>query len=177
MKPLENKKIAILATNGFEEEELTRPRQALEDAGATVEIVAPDDKQLKAWDHTDWGSNYDIDTSLDDADPEDYDGLMLPGGVMNPDKLRQNDKAVKFAASFMEQGKPVAAICHAPQLLIETGLIRGKTLTSYPSLKTDLKNAGANWFDQEVVVDEKLVTSRTPKDMDAFTGAMVRIMQ
>lgn len=177
MKPLENKKIAILATNGFEEEELTRPRQALEDAGATVEIVAPGDKKLKAWNHTAWGGTYDIDTSLDDADPKDYNGLMLPGGVMNPDKLRQNETAVKFAASFMEEGKPVAAICHAPQLLIETGLVRGKTLTSYPSLKTDLTNAGANWFDQEVVVDDKLVTSRTPKDMDAFTGAMIRIMQ
>lgn len=173
MKPLENKKIAILVTNGFEEEELTRPRKALEDAGATVEIVSPEDKEVKAWDHTDWGDTYEVDIRLSDADPNAYDALMLPGGVMNPDQLRMNEDAVKFARHFLEKKKPVAAICHAAQLLIETEMLTGKELTSYPSLQTDLENAGAHWSDREVVDHEGLVTSRSPKDMEAFTSAMI----
>lgn len=170
---LTNKKVAILATDGFEEVELTEPRKALDDAGAETHIVAPHDGTIKAWNHTDWGDEYEVDKTLDEADPEDYDNLMLPGGVMNPDKLRLSDKAVQFVVSFLERGEPVAAICHASQLLIETGDIDGMKLTSYPSLKTDLKNAGANWVDQEVVVDQGLTTSRKPDDIPAFNAKMI----
>ncbi len=170
---LEGKKLAILATDGFEEVEFTKPRKALEEAGAETHFVAPHDGKVKAWDQTDWGSEYEVDKTLDEANPEDYDNLMLPGGVMNPDKLRQNEKAVQFVSAFLEAGEPVAAICHAPQLLIETGELDGMKMTSYPSLKTDLKNAGANWVDQEVVVDRGLTTSRNPDDIPAFNNKMI----
>lgn len=170
---LNGKKIAILATDGFEEEEYTRPRKALKEAGAEMHFIAPHDNKIKSWDHTDWGGKYEVDSTLDEANPEDYDNLMLPGGVMNPDTLRQNEKAVQFAASFLERGEPVAAICHAPQLLIETGELEGMKMTSYPSLKTDLKNAGANWVDEEVVVDQGLTTSRNPDDIPAFNDKMI----
>ncbi len=170
---LENKKVAILATDGFEEIEFTEPRKALEDAGATTHLIAPHDGTIKAWDQDDWGKEYEVDVTLDEAVAEDYDDIMLPGGVMNPDKLRVNDKAVEFVTSFLHSGKPIAAICHAPWTLIETGELDGKTLTSYHSIKTDLINAGADWVDKEVVVDQGLVTSRNPDDIPAFNDKMI----
>ncbi|RYY33606.1 MAG: type 1 glutamine amidotransferase [Sphingobacteriaceae bacterium] len=168
MASLNNRKVAILTEEGFEQIELTSPKEALLAAGATVHIVSPKGGKIKAWNHTDWGIEVDVDVELSNASPDDYDALVLPGGVLNPDKLRTNKDAVAFASAFLDEGKPVAAICHGPQLLIETGLIKGRRLTSYPSLQTDLKNAGANWVDEEVVVDNGLVTSRTPDDLDAF---------
>lgn len=168
MAQLNNLKVAILTENGFEQEELTSPREAMQRAGVQVEIVSPQRTEVKAWDKANWGIRVKVDRTLDEARVEDYDGLMLPGGVMNPDKLRQNEKAIEFIRHFMESGKPIAAICHAPQSLIETGLLKGRTMTSYPSLKTDLINAGVNWVDREVVVDRGLVTSRSPKDLPAF---------
>lgn len=172
MQKLNNKKIAVLLTDGFEEIEFTKPKEALEEAGANIEIIAPE-KKIKAWDMKDWGSEYEATLLLDDAEPQNYDALMLPGGVMNPDKLRQNKKAVEFVRYFMEENKPVAAICHAPQMLIETGTINGRKLTSYPSLQTDLEHAGANWVNEEVVVDNRLVTSRSPRDLEAFNKKMI----
>ena len=172
-KKLEGKKIAILATDGFEQEELTKPKKALEDEGATTHVIAPESGQIKGWDHTDWGDKVAVDVKLSDARPADYDGLLLPGGVMSPDKLRMNPDAVDFVASFMREGKPVAAICHGPWTLVETGMINGRKMTSYPSIKTDLKNAGATWIDQEVVTDQGLVTSRKPDDIPAFNKKMI----
>ncbi|MBS1533225.1 MAG: type 1 glutamine amidotransferase [Bacteroidetes bacterium] len=168
MARLDNRRVAILTEEGFEQVELTSPKEALENEGAKVEVISPHSGRIKAWNHTDWGIEIDVDKELSQASPDDYDALVLPGGVMNPDKLRQNKEAVAFVSAFLDEGKPVAAICHGPQMLIETGMIGGRTLTSYPSLQTDLKNAGAHWIDQEVVVDHGLVTSRTPKDLDAF---------
>lgn len=168
MATLTGKKIAILTENGFEEVELTSPKKALEAAGAKVQIVSPRKGKVRAWDKDHWSIELPVDEILDNARSEDYDALVLPGGVMNPDQLRQNKKAVEFAQQFLEAGKPVAAICHGPQLLIETGLIEGRNMTSYPSLRTDLENAGVIWEDKEVVTDNGLVTSRTPKDLDAF---------
>ncbi|MFB9844245.1 type 1 glutamine amidotransferase domain-containing protein [Mucilaginibacter ginsenosidivorans] len=168
MASLSNRKVAILTEEGFEQVELTSPKQALEAAGAKVDVVSPRSGKIKAWNHTDWGIEINVDKELSSVSPDDYDALVLPGGVMNPDKLRQNRDAVAFAFTFLKDGKPVAAICHGPQLLIETGLISGRRMTSYPSLQTDLRNAGANWVNEEVVVDNGLVTSRTPKDLDAF---------
>jgi protease I len=168
MATLTGKKVAILTENGFEEVELTSPKKALEEAGAEVKIVSPQKGKVKAWDHDHWSIELPVDVQLDSARAEDYDALVLPGGVLNPDQLRMNKKAVEFAQQFLETGKPVAAICHGPQLLIETGLIEGRNMTSYPSLQTDLKNAGAFWVDKEVVTDNGLVTSRSPRDLDAF---------
>lgn len=168
MASLNNRKVAILTEEGFEQIELTSPKEALLAAGATVHIVSPKSGKIKAWNHTDWGIEVDVDVELTNASPDDYDALVLPGGVLNPDKLRTNKDAIAFASAFLDEGKPVAAICHGPQLLIETGLIEGRRLTSYPSLQTDLKNAGADWVNEEVVVDNGLVTSRTPDDLDAF---------
>jgi protease I len=168
MANLSNKKVAMLTEEGFEQVELTSPKEALEASGATVHVISPKSGKIKAWNETDWGIEIDVDKQLSDVNPDDYDALVLPGGVLNPDKLRQNKDAVAFVSAFLDEGKPVAAICHGPQLLIETGMISGRTLTSYPSLQTDLKNAGANWVDEEVVVDKGLVTSRTPNDLDAF---------
>jgi len=167
------KKVAILTENGFEEVELTSPKQALEEAGAIVHIVSPQQGTVKAWDTDHWSIEVPVDVALGSANPEDYDMLLLPGGVLNPDKLRTNQQAVQFAEHFIEQGKPLAAICHGPQLLIETGMISTRALTSYPSLKTDLTNAGALWEDKEVVVDNGLVTSRSPKDLDAFNKKVI----
>lgn len=174
MKALNNKKVAILSENGFEEIELTSPKKALEDAGAAVHIVSMQ-KTLKAWNHDHWSIELNVDADLNETSPDDYDALMIPGGVMNPDKMRMNIKYVNFAKHFLEAGKPVAAICHAPQLLIETGLLAGRTMTSYPSLKTDLKNAGVKWEDEEVVADNNLVTSRKPDDLPAFNKKMIEI--
>jgi protease I len=168
MADLSNKKVAILTEEGFEQVELTNPKEALEAAGATVHIISPKSGKIKAWNHTDWGIEVDVDKNLSDVSPDDYDALVLPGGVLNPDKLRQNKDAVAFTSAFLDEGKPVAAICHGPQLLIETNMLKGRRLTSYPSLQTDLKNAGADWVDQEVVVDNGLVTSRRPADLEAF---------
>jgi protease I len=173
MAILSGKKIAILTENGFEEVELTSPKQALEDAGAVVEIVSPQPEKVKAWDHDHWSIELPVDVPLDRASSDDYDALVLPGGVLNPDQLRLNPKAVEFATQFLESGKPVAAICHGPQLLIETGLIENRSMTSYPSLRTDLINAGVLWLDKEVVTDNGLVTSRTPKDLEAFNKKMI----
>ncbi len=173
MTDLSNKKIAILTEEGFEQVELTSPQEALKAAGATVHVISPEGGEIKAWDKTNWGITITADKKLADVSPDDYDALVLPGGVLNPDKLRQDKDAVAFVSAFLDEGKPVAAICHGPQTLIETGMISGRTMTSYPSLKTDLKNAGVNWVDEEVVADKGLVTSRTPADLPAFNQKMI----
>jgi protease I len=172
-KKLEGKRIAILVDKGFEQVELTSPRQALEDEGAKTFIVSPQDGEVKAWDTKDWGEKFKVDLPLDKADPQEFDALVLPGGVMNPDKLRMNDEAVQFVKGFFDGNKPVAAICHGPWTLINAGVVRGKTLTSYPSLQEDLKNAGATWVDKTVVVDNGLVTSRNPGDLPEFNKHMI----
>jgi protease I len=170
---LSGKRIAFLATDGVEQVELTKPKQDLEDAGAITEIVSPKSGEIKAWKFKEWGDKLKVDKSLDHADPKDYDALVLPGGVINPDHLRMEPKAVQFVKDFSRTGRPIAAICHGPWTLIEAGLVRGKKMTSWPSLKTDLKNAGANWVDEPVVVDGNLVTSRKPDDLDTFTRAIM----
>ncbi len=173
MEKLKGKTVAILTENGFEEVELTSPKKALEEAGATVHIISPQKEKVKGWDHDHWSIELPVDKNIADAQSGDYDALILPGGVLNPDQLRKNNAAVEFAKDFIETGKPVAAICHGPQLLIETGLLEGRDLTSYPSVQTDLRNAGANWHDREVIVDNGLVTSRSPKDLEAFNKKMI----
>jgi protease I len=170
---LNGKRVAILVTDGFEQVELTEPRQALDQAGARTQIVSPAKGQVKGWNHTEWGDQFPVDLPLEQARPDDFDALLLPGGVMNPDKLRMNKQAVQFVKSFFDAGKPVAAICHGPWTLIEAGVVRGRKLTSYESIQTDLKNAGANWVDQEVVTDNGLVTSRKPDDIPAFNRKMI----
>jgi protease I len=170
---LKNKKIAILIENGFEEIEFTEPKKALEEAGAEIQVISPQKDKVKAWDKTNWGNEYEVNKNIESAYADEYDALLLPGGVMNPDYLRINNKAVSFVKDFLKAGKPVAAICHGPWTLIETGALKGKTMTSYPSIKTDLINAGANWVDEEVVVEDGLVTSRSPKDLPAFINKMV----
>ena len=170
-------KVAILVTDGFEQVELTEPRKALDQAGARTQIVSPKDGQVRGWKFTDWGENLPVDVKLDGAKAEDFDALLLPGGVMNPDELRTLPKAVAFAKAFLDAGKPVASICHGPWTIIETGAARGRRLTSWPSLKTDLRNAGADWVDQEVVVDRNLVTSRKPDDLPAFNPTMIELFR
>ncbi|GAB4051505.1 type 1 glutamine amidotransferase domain-containing protein [Spirosoma litoris] len=170
---LQGKKVAILLTDGFEQVEMTEPREALQDAGATTHLIAPKGGEVKGWDETDWGDTFPVDLPVAGADPNQYDALLLPGGVMNPDKLRTDPKAVQFVRHFFEAHKPVAAICHAPIMLIEAGVVKGRKLTSYPSIQTDLKNAGANWVDEEVVTDQGLVTSRRPDDIPAFNRKMI----
>ena len=172
-KDIKGKKVAILTENGFEEIELTSPKKVLEEAGAIVHIVSAQKDKVKAWDHDHWSIELPVDVALSDAKPQDYDALVIPGGVLNPDSMREQKEYVAFAQHFLEQGKPLASICHGPQLLIETGMISNRTLTSYQSIKTDLINAGAHWQDKEVVVDNGLVTSRRPKDLDAFNKKMV----
>ena len=171
---LEGLRVAILATDGFEQVELTEPRKALDEAGATTHLIAPESGQIKAWDETDWGITVDVDATLDEATPQDYDALLLPGGVLNPDNLRTNEKAVSFARTFFDAGKPVAAICHGPQTLIEADVLRGRRMTSYASVQTDLKNAGADWVDEEVVVDDHFITSRKPDDIPAFNQTIIQ---
>jgi len=173
MATLDNRRVAILTEEGFEQVELTSPKSALIEAGATVHVISPKAGKIKAWDKTDWGIEVDVDKQLGEVSPDDYDALMLPGGVLNPDKLRQNKDAVAFVSAFLDEGKPIAAICHGPQILIETGMIKGRKLTSYPSLQTDLKNAGTHWVDEEVVVDNGLVTSRRPDDLPVFNKKMI----
>jgi len=172
-KNIQGKKVAILTESGFEEVELTSPKRVLEEAGAIVHIVSPQKEKVVAWDHDHWSIDLPVDVQLGAAKPEDYDALVLPGGVINPDKTRMNKDCVAFAQHFLEQGKPLAAICHGPQLLIETGMLTGREMTSYASIKTDLINAGAIWVDKEVVVDNGLVTSRSPKDLEAFNKKML----
>jgi protease I len=173
MQKLNGKKIAILVEDGFEQVELTSPKQALEEAGAMTHIISPKRDKVKGWEHTKWGQEFPVDVAIEQANANDYDALLLPGGVMNPDKLRINKSAVRFVRSFFDQRKPVAAICHGPWTLVEADVVKGRTVTSYPSLQTDLKNAGANWVDQEVVVDQGLVTSRNVDDLPAFNRKLV----
>jgi protease I len=170
---LAGKKVAILATNGFEQSELLEPCKALEEAGAMPEVVSLEQGEIRGWNEDDWGESVEVDKVLQNAHPEDYDALVLPGGVMNPDKLRVVPEAIQFVKAFFDEGKPVAAICHGPQLLIEAKVVKGRRLTSYPALKTDLTNAGANWVDEEVVVDHGLVTSRKPDDIPAFNAKLI----
>jgi len=166
-------KVAILATDGFEQSELFEPKKALEEAGADVKIVSLKSGEIKGWDEKDWGDTIAVDLTVDEANADDFDALQLPGGVMNPDKLRINEKAVSFVKAFFEAGKPVGAICHAPWTLIEADVVSGRTLTSYASIKTDLENAGAKWIDEEVVTDNGLVTSRNPNDLPAFNEKII----
>lgn len=170
---LKNRKVVILATDGFEQVELTEPKQALEKAGAQVHVVAPQGNSIQGWNHHEKGNKIPVDRTLDQTSPNDYDALMLPGGPLNPDQLRMNNQAVQFVRAFFEAAKPVAAICHGPWTLIEADVVKGRTMTSWPSLKTDLRNAGATWVDEAVVVDQGLVTSRNPHDLPAFNGKMV----
>lgn len=173
MSKLSGKKVAILTEDGFEEVELTSPKKALEEAGAEVQIVSPQKEKVKAWDHDHWSVELSVDVPLEKANVEDYDALLIPGGVINPDKMRVNQDCVDFAQQFLEEGKTVAAICHGPQLLIETGMLRGRNMTSFPSIRTDLENAGVTWADLEVVTDNGLITSRSPKDLDAFNRKVI----
>src|SRR5947209_769388 len=173
--PLQGIRVAVLATDGFEQSELMEPRRALDEAGATTQVVSPKTGEIRGWNHTDWGQPVRVDVALDGARAEDYDALVLPGGVMNPDKLRMEPKAVAFVKAFFDAGKPVAAICHGPWSVIEAGAARGRRMTSWPSLHTDLAKAGAQWVDEEVVVDRGLVTSRKPQDIPAFNREAIRL--
>ncbi len=167
------KRIAILATDGFEEIELTSPKEAMEKEGFQVDVISTEPGKIKAWDKTNWSKEYDVDYTLDQVSPGEYNALMLPGGVINPDKLRRSEKALEFVREFFKQHKPVAAICHAPWILISAGVVEGRKLTSFSSIRKDLENAGANWVDQEVVVDEGFVTSRNPDDLPAFNAKLI----
>lgn len=172
-KTLRGKKVAILVADGFEQTELTRPKDALVEAGAECFIISPNEDAVKGWKHTDWGDSFDVDVPLEEANASDYDALLLPGGVMNPDKLRRNESALDFIREFFETGKPVAAICHGPWTLIDAGVAEGRRMTSYHTIQSDLKNAGADWVDEEVVVDNGLITSRQPDDIPAFNRKMI----
>lgn len=166
------KRIAILATNGFEQSELESPKEYLEQQGWTAEIISPESGSIKSWTDGNWGTDFTVDRTLNDTNASDYDALVLPGGVINPDQLRTDERALAFVRAFFDAGKPVAAICHGPQTLISADVVKGRTMTSYPSVKTDLINAGAQWVDKEVVTDKGLVTSRTPEDLPAFNKKM-----
>jgi protease I len=172
-KNLEGKRVAILATTGFEQAELLEPRKALEEQGAKTQVISPQKDKIKGWNAKDWGQEVKVDLPLESANANDFDALLLPGGVMNPDKLRMEPRAVEFVRQFFEARKPVAAICHGPWMLVEAGAVGGRTVTSWPSLQTDIRNAGGKWVDQEVVVDEGLVTSRKPADIPAFNNKMI----
>jgi protease I len=166
-------KVAILVTDGFEQVELVEPRKALDEAGADTSVVSPKDDRARGWNFTDWGDEVTVDVPLDRARPEDFDALLLPGGVINPDTLRMLPEAVAFVQAFFDAGKPVASICHGPWMVIAAGAARGRRVTSWPSLRTDLKNAGAEWVDQEAVTDRGLVTSRKPDDIPVFNREMI----
>lgn len=170
---LQGKKVAIVATDGFEQSELLEPKKALEKAGAKTYIVSPKEGSIKGWNHTQWGETVKVDVPIEQADAEGFDALVLPGGVMNPDALRTDKRVLDFVRSFFEQHKPVAAICHGPWTLINAGVVRGRHMTSYHTIRVDLENAGAEWVDQEVVVDNGLVTSRSPSDLKAFNDKMI----
>ena len=171
------KRVMILATDGFEQSELEQPRERLEKAGFETIVVSPEDGQIKGWDQKDWGRPVDVDLTLEEAEASDFDALLLPGGQINPDKLRMEEKAVQIVREFCQSGKPVAAICHGPWLLVEADAVRGKTVTSWPSLRTDLRNAGANVVDKEVAIDGNLITSRKPDDIPAFSDALIKALQ
>ena len=173
MPELDNCKVAILVADGFEQVELTEPRKALEQAGAKTEIVSPNKDKVKGWNFKEWGEEMKVDVPIEQARAENYNALLLPGGVMNPDKLRRNEKVLNFVRDFFADGKPVAMICHGPWTLIDAGMAKGRKMTSWPSLQTDLRNAGADWVDQEVVVDSGLVSSRKPDDIPAFNRKMI----
>ena len=175
-KKITGKKIAILATDGFEQVELTDPKASLEQAGATVDVISIKPGQIKGWDYTDWGESVKVDHLVNEVKPSDYDALVLPGGQINPDNLRIDKSAVAFIKQFVESGKPVAAICHGPWGLVEADVVRGKTITSWPSIHTDLNNAGANWVDREVVQDGNLITSRKPEDLPAFSNKLIETL-
>jgi protease I len=175
MRKLIGQRVAILVDDGFEQVELTEPRVALEDEGAHTEIISPAERNVRAWKHRDWGRTFRVDVPLEHAEAAAYDALLLPGGVMNPDRLRIQGKALAFVRAFGQSGKPIAAICHGPWTLIDAGLVHGKTMTSWPSLRADLRNAGAHWVDEEVAVDGQLVTSRKPQDLRAFCREMVSL--
>jgi protease I len=170
---LDGKRVAILVADGFEQVELTKPQEALKAAGAETEIVSPAEKKVRGWEETDWGDKFKVDVPLEEANADQYDALLLPGGVMNPDKLRIEPKALEFIRAFFDAGKPVAAICHGPWTLIDAGVAKGRRMTSYPAIRNDLINAGVNWVDEEVVVDNGLVTSRKPADIPAFNRKMI----
>ena len=172
-RKLDGKKVAILVTDGFEQVEMTKPREALEEAGAETKIVSLKPGKIQGMNHADKGDKFDVDLTLDEARPEEFDALMIPGGFMNPDVLRSNEEALEFTRHFFDEGKPVATICHGPWVLIDAGVVRGRTLTSWPAIKTDVKNAGGNWINEEVVVDNGLVTSRKPDDIPAFNEKMI----
>ena len=173
MPKLDGKRVAILVAEGFEQVEMTGPRTALDEAGAKTSLVSPVKDEVQGWNHFDKADRFKVDVPLEQAKPGDFDALVLPGGVANPDQLRMNRKAVQFVRSFFDEGKPIGVICHGPWTLIEADIVDGRTITSWPSLRTDLENAGANWVDQEVVVDRGLVSSRNPKDIPAFNRKMV----
>lgn len=168
-----NKKVAILATNGFEESELSSPKEAMEKEGFEVHIVSPESGKITAWDKGNWSKEYPVDKTVSEASADEYNALVLPGGVINPDRLRTDEKVLKFVKSFFEQKKPVAAICHGPWTLISAGVVKGRKMTSYNSIKDDLVNAGADWVDKEVVVDQGFVTSRNPGDLPAFNAKLI----
>lgn len=167
------KKVLILATDGFEQSELIDPKQALEDAGIETTVASPKSGEIKGWDQTDWGQSVKVDKTLDEVSADDFDGLLLPGGQINPDKLRLEEKAVALVKAFAQSGKPVAAICHGPWLLVEADVVKGRTVTSWPSIRTDLRNAGATVVDEQVVVDGNFITSRKPDDIPAFAKALI----
>jgi protease I len=172
-KDLNGKKIAILVDEGFEQVELIKPRKALDKVGAETKVISPQAGEVRAWNMKRWGKSVAVDVPLESADPAQFDGLLLPGGVMNPDKLRMNPKAVEFVKHFFDEGKPVASICHGPWTIVEADAVKGRTLTSWPSLQTDIRNAGGTWVDEEVVTDMGLVTSRKPDDIRAFNKKMI----
>jgi protease I len=173
---LNGKRIAILATNGFEQSELEEPKKAIEAAGGRADVVSLQQGQIRGWQHTDWGSSVPVDVTVDSANADQYDALVLPGGVINPDKLRLHPDAVSFVRAFVKSGKPIAAICHGPWTLINAGGVQGRKLTSWPSLQLDLENAGAHWVDQRVVVDQGLITSRKPDDLPAFNRRLIEVI-
>jgi len=174
MAELNGKRIAfVMANEGVEQVELTEPLKAVRDAGAETDLISPEGDDIQAFNHLDKADTFTPDKTIDEADPGDYDGLVLPGGVANPDNLRTHENAVQFVRSFFEAGKPVAAICHAPWTLVEAGVVKGRTLTSWPSLQTDIRNAGGDWVDEEVHVDEGFVTSRKPDDLPAFCSKAI----
>jgi protease I len=175
MESLSGVRVAILVENGFERVEMTEPRKALDQAGAKTQIVSPRPEKVRGWEFTEWGDEFPVDVPLDRADARDFDALLQPGGVLSPDTLRMNPAAVAFEKSFFDAGKPVAAICHGPWMVIETGAARGRRIAAWPSLKTDLRNAGAQWMDEEVVVDGNLVSSRNPDDIPAFNREMIQL--
>jgi len=173
LKGIKGKRVAALATHGFEQDELLHPRKALIDAGAAVDVVSPESGRIRGWKYKEWGEVVKVDRTLEQARADEYDALLLPGGVMNPDRLRMDPRAVQFVKRFFDDGKPIAVICHGPWTLVEADVVRGVTMTSWPSVKMDLKNAGANWVDQEVVVDRGIVSSRKPEDIPAFNRKMI----